>query len=226
MKGKKRGKIHVHVCVPSGDSWKSKFGRSLAMMFAYFSTIQVPDTEGQKLTLSTVESSMLVASRWNLVLKALQKGADYVLFLDSDMVFPVDTLHRLLAAQKNFIAAGYVTRSQENCLPVCVGLDGLKIDCRKHTGVEKIQHAGFGCCLISCDAIKQCTPPLFMMEWLPGMKSYCGEDVYFSQRMAEVGYPLWIDHDLSKEVKHQGSYIYSFDDINEQTLAEHNATLG
>lgn len=64
------------------------------------------------------------------------------------------------------------------------------------------------------------------MDWIPALGTYCGEDVYFSQKMAEIGVDLWIDHDISREISHVGKKKYSFDDIDEKDLEIHNAALG
>lgn len=217
--------LNVFVCVPSGSHWESEFGRSLALMFSYYSAKKIPGIRNQKLSLVTIESSMLSQSRETLMKRCLKNNADYALFLDADMSFPPDTLHRLLARKKDFICAGYTCRSYP-VRPVAIDLKGKKIDSRKHTGVEKIQHAGFGVCLIKMENVKKLRPPLFLMDWIPSLGTYCGEDVYFSQKMAEIGVDLWIDHDISKEIFHVGKKKYSFDDIDEKDLEIHNAALG
>lgn len=217
--------INLFVCIPSLGIWQSKFGYSLALMTSYFSTVRMPGYAGQKLSLAMVESSMLCASRENLVKKSLQQGATHILFLDCDMEFPPETVHRLLQHEKQFICAGYPTRS-EPCYPIACDFNGKKVNSFERSGIEKIQHAGFGMVLIDTECIKQLRPPLFLMDWLPALGSYCGEDVYFSQKMAEIGVDLWIDHDLSKDVRHIGRKIYGFENVDSTALIEHNATLG
>ena len=45
------------------------------------------------------------------------------------------------------------------------------------------------------------------------MKAYCGEDVYFCQKLVDAGARLYIDHDLSVQVQHIGSYSYGHEDL-------------
>ena len=104
--------IKLYVCIPSGGTWMSRFGRALCILTSYFSTVKVFPEKGQQLTIATVESSMLCASREKLVVRALQNDATHILFLDSDMYFPMDTAHRLLKSGKDFICAAYPTRSE------------------------------------------------------------------------------------------------------------------
>jgi hypothetical protein len=195
-------------------------------MCSYFAVVQVTKGKTQRLTLATVESSMLSASREKLIVQALRGGATHALFLDSDMDFPIDTAHRLLKWDKEFICAAYPTRS-EPAVPVAAGLDGKKFSSKGKHGIQKIQHGGFGVCLIYVDAVKKLQQPLFLMDWIPdvGGGSYCGEDVYFSQKMAQVGIELWVDHDLSNEIGHVGYKRFDFEDVTTEELIKHNDTL-
>jgi Glycosyl transferase family 2 len=216
--------LNVFVCIPSGSHWLADFGKSLALMFSYYSHVKVPGYGQQKLSLVTMESSMLGQARETLVKRALKEKADYVLFLDSDMVFPHDTIHRLLKHAKEFICGAYTCRTYP-VRPTAVGYDGKKINSLDRKGIEKIQHAGFGVCLIKLDVVKKLRPPLFLMDFIPALGTQCGEDVYFSQKMAEIGVDLWVDHDLSKELGHVGKRIYSFKDIDPKDLESHNSIL-
>jgi hypothetical protein len=58
------------------------------------------------------------------------------------------------------------------------------------------------------------------MDWIPQLKCYCGEDVYFCQKLVESGTDLWIDHELSRAVKHVGSYSYGHDDLTEESFGD------
>ena len=39
---------------------------------------------------------------------------------------------------------------------------------------------------------------------------WLGEDVYFCIRAREAGFGIWVDHDLSKQVTHQGIYEFGW----------------
>jgi len=211
--------INLYVCVPSTGQWQSRFGRSLALMMCYFVTHPVEAGKTQSLTLATVESSMLCTNRERLVTQSLCGGATHILFIDSDMEFPVDAAHRLMQRNKDFICAAYPTRS-DNPVSVAIDLHEHRVNPKGKNGVQKIQHGGFGLCLINAEQVKKLRPPLFLMDWIPSRdpeiaSGYCGEDVYFSQKMAEIGVDLWVDHDLSKEISHVGTKAYTFDDVKD-----------
>ena len=204
--------IDIGVCIPSTGTWKQEFGKCVAMMFADFTGWRPEGVKASRIRLFAVATSMLVYSRHKLVANALGAGCTHLLFLDSDMIFPRDTIQRLWGWDKDFVATSYTTRN----FPVAEighGMDGKLVESRKKHGLQKVRLAGLGCAMAKAEVVKKLTPPLFMMDWVPDIKGYCGEDVYFIQKLAEIGVDTWVDHDLSKELKHIGEYTYGHKDI-------------
>lgn len=154
--------------------------------------------------LYTQSTSMLVQSRHSLVAAALTDGCTHLLFLDSDMTFPHDTAVRLLMRDKGVVGVNATTRSYPT-MHIAHDLKGERLDSRKKTGVQKVQHVGMAVMLINAEVLKRLTPPLFMMEWIPDIAAYCGEDVYFCAKVQQSGEDIWVDHDLSHEVGHLGA---------------------
>jgi hypothetical protein len=153
------------------------------------------------------EISMLVTSRHQLVVQALKDECTHLLFLDADMVFPPDTLVRLLTPGKEVIAANATTRSFP-VKTVAHDLDWKEVSSLKKDGLQKIQHVGCAVMLIDLSIMEKLQPPLFMMEWIPELGDYCGEDIYFCARLQEAGVELWVDHTLSKQIGHEGKLVY------------------
>jgi hypothetical protein len=202
--------INVVICVPSTGQWASSFGHALAIMAANFMTWRPAGCKSKFLQIFTQDSSMLVHSRHELVKNALKAGATHVLFLDSDMVFPKDTLQRLLLAEKDVIGVNCTTRGW----PVThIAHDFMQdlVDSRRRSGLEKVQQVGLAVMLIRAEVLKKLKPPLFMMEWVPDTNTYCGEDIYFCQIVQSAGYDVWIDNDLSHEVLHVGHMAFGPD---------------
>ena len=56
---------------------------------------------------------------------------------------------------------------------------------------------------------KSLDPPYFNLEYLPEKDEFRGEDYYFFDHARAAGWDLYIDHDLSKEVYHMGSFAYN-----------------
>jgi len=211
--------LNIAICVPSAGEWKSEFGKSLAMLFSYFADKRVGGCKSQRLQLFTSEGSMLVQLRHSLVAAAMKEGCTHVLFLDSDMKFPRNLLHRFLASEKRVIGANCTTRV-EPVVSTAHSLEGPKIDSRGKEGLQEVSRVGTAVMLIDSAVFKKLHPPLFMMEWIPDSQAYCGEDVYFCAKLSEVGEKVYIDHEVSVQVEHCGNKTYGHSMITEKENAK------
>jgi glycosyltransferase involved in cell wall biosynthesis len=111
-------------------------------------------------------TSSLIGENRNLCIKeAIEKGAEYVLFIDTDMIFPPDAIQRLQMHNKPIVSAVAVTKgypykpnlykkiSDVGWTPIIRGLAGghlLKVDC-----------VGGAFMLIRVKDIKDIPPPWF-----------------------------------------------------------------
>jgi len=212
VKKQYRDYVHVCVCVPNTGVWRSETACSMALMFSYFSLRGVKGAAKAKITILTAQGSMLSQSREILTAKVLSSDATHLLFIDSDMQFPMTTANDLLEKQQEFIAANCTTRTMPPKF-VAHDLAGELLDSRGRHGIQKVQHVGLAVALIETQVFKRMYPPLYLMDWVPDMGVYCGEDVYFTQKLGEIGVQPYIDHDLSAKIKHVGHYAYSQEDI-------------
>jgi hypothetical protein len=204
------GRIKVGFAIPSLGGWNAKFGVSLVSMVKKTMLWRPEPEEGfESLQLATYskEISMLVASRHQLVVAALKDECTHLLFLDSDMTFPSDTLIRLLRAKKEVVAANATSRAFP-VRPIAHDLNWKEVQSKKKDGLQKVQHVGCAVMLIDLSIMKKLQPPLFMMEWVPDLGDYCGEDIYFCAKLQEAGIDLWVDHTLSKQIGHEGRLVY------------------
>lgn len=96
--------LRVAVAIPSFDTWKADTSMALIGLGTYTMT------QGIALAFMNEKSSMVSKARNSLAEKAMQFGADYLLFVDSDLVFPADALCRLLAHGKDIVGATYNKR--------------------------------------------------------------------------------------------------------------------
>jgi len=92
----------VAIAVPSGDMVHADFAMAYAQLC--LASAAFP------LQLITVKSSIVAQARNNGVEHASEFGADYLLFLDSDMVFPPTVLLRLVLHRKDIVGATYTRR--------------------------------------------------------------------------------------------------------------------
>jgi len=215
--------LKVLVGVPARDSVMTGFAHSLAVMVAR--TAASTDIE---IRLSFSAGTLICNQRDQLAKEAIRCGADWLLFIDSDMRFPADALLRLLAHDQPIVACNYTAR-RAPAEPVA--FKGL-VSCEKlwtvteSTGLEECAAVGMGLYLVHTDVLKAMKAPLFYIPYVPEADGYWGEDVWFCNQARKAGFPTLIDHDLSKEVKHIGLREYDFhdaEDMREHVTAEWEA---
>lgn len=151
----------------------------------------------------------IAALRQMVAETALQMGASHVLFLDADMRFPEDTLERLLAiGPLPVVAANYVQRTMADWWVARV--DGRPFSSAGRSGSQPVESVGMGCALIDIDVFRKLLKRPFFdtpYGYDPAARApvFLGEDVYFC-RQVNTTFPggVWVDHDLSQRVRHQG----------------------
>ena len=158
-----------------------------------------------------VSGSLVYDSRDAIAQYAVDNGYDYVLYVDSDMVFDADDLRRLLAHQVGICSGLYVTRAGER-----KNVAYSKIITRRRfpyrapklindnlsTGFGSVSAVGFGFCLIKCSVLKcmlKHYKSLFEPSW--GV----GEDIAFCIRARRLGFKTFIDRDV--KLGHIGEVI-------------------
>jgi hypothetical protein len=143
-------------------------------------------------------------NRIALVNQAIESKSTHILFIDSDMRFPKDTIARLLAHKKDVIGANCRQRTQDEWT---ARKGGKFVGSGK--GIEEVDTLGFGVTLIDMNVftgkLRKMPEPWFQMPYHTQDKKLVGEDVYFCTVAKEAGFKIWIDHDLSQEVRHTGS---------------------
>lgn len=212
------------LCIPVYGDTKAKFTQSLSNMLVHFLQADFRDPDGnpidREVEIFMVSCSMLTESRHRLVAEALAWGADYMLWMDADHVFPKDALARLWAHNLPVVGCNYPRRSTPTAPTAAIkGEDGKRVllytgkDEAERGLVEPVSHMGFGLCLIDMkvfDVLQAHAEkegdgnflPLFKFVETPDKIGMIGEDVFFFGKLTDAGVPLFIDHALSWEVGH------------------------
>lgn len=97
-------RLRVAICCPSGRQIEAGTAMDIAALVA-FSTLH-----GIEIMTANLQSSMISNSRNGTVELALKNNADYLMWIDSDMKFPPDTLLRLLKHGKDIVGSTYNKR--------------------------------------------------------------------------------------------------------------------
>ena len=119
-------------------------------------------------------------SRYIIAERALELNADYLLFLDSDMTFPPETLEKLLSHKKAIVGCNAAKRNG--------GGDTVLMRVGHRKGVSLVTSLGTGVILISTKVLTVINPPYFKVEW--GPKGFQGEDYYFCEQARKRGFIL------------------------------------
>lgn len=181
------------IAIPCMDQVPVPFCSSLAMLR------KVGET-----SLAIKTGSLIYAARNDLALMAIEAQADYVLWLDSDMVFPPDTMIRMMdTMQKNDldILTGLYFRRLPPYTPVLFDQlefdedDVLHFSDFKEIPEElfEVGGCGFGCVLMKTDVFMDV---LGKYQQLFAPMGNNGEDVAFCVRARQCGYKIYCDPKL------------------------------
>lgn len=202
-----RPPLNILIAVPTNGRVHSAFAYDLAqLMGAAGGTLIARDIAEVHLSLS--EGTLIQAQRSDLVRNAIARHCTHILWLDSDMRFPVDLLHRFLSHRVPFVAANYSTRRLPEIQPTAykslLSRERL-FTTETSTGLEEAEAVGFGAALVSVDLYRRLSQPWYDIPWSEDIKGWVGEDIYFCRRVREeLGEKILIDHDISKYVAHCG----------------------
>lgn len=220
-------KLGVMIGVPSTGTWKEKFGCSLLMMMTHFMTTAVEGYRSQQIRFCSVVGSILPRQRRDIVKAMLAQSFSHVLFVDTDQVFPKDTLHRLLAAGKDIVGCNVAVKRIPSC-PTARGFDRQPVYTDAgQTGLERVWSVGCGVLLVKREVFEKIGLRCFEIKWRDDIQDYNGEDWGMLDAAREAGFDIWVDHGLSNEVGHVGDFVFTHEVVGEveQTLPK-RAVIG
>lgn len=183
------------VGVPSAGLWKAEMGVSLCNMIARTTAAQVVAE------VCGVQGCYVEKNRNTIVRLALESPTpvDGILWVDTDMEFPPDTLLRLMARQKHIVGCNYRERAAPH------GYLGhfLDDDDRRcyRGGLHKMDRMPGGLMLVGMSVYHTLSPPWYRA---PIEENDPRDDYYFSLKAREAGFGVWCDMDLTRHVVHRG----------------------
>jgi hypothetical protein len=201
----------VVIGLPSGAEVNTDFALSLLAM-----VIQTTRTMTDEIHIAAVnkKGSLVPVQRAQIVGAAAKMNADKLLFLDTDMVFPTDTILRLLAAKKDIVGAPYATK-EFPARQTARDLEGKDLVLDHMTpDLMKVGRLGTGCLLVDMEVFKTIGEPTFLVPFVDG--KYLGEDYYFCEKAKAAGYEIWADVNLGKRICHMGMAAFTCADVGPQ----------
>lgn len=187
----------VAITIPTNRGIKPQTAESLLRM--------VESTKHETHSIVATEGYTIAENRTYLTFKAINNNCTHQLFVDDDMVLPLDTLDRLLNHEKDIIGVPYYSRMLPR-KPVWVQEDGEAVEGELPKELFKCAHVGTGIMLINLEVFNNIEKPWFLFQTHPQGKVVCGEDKWFCQQARKVGYDVWCDPTL--KIGHVGDYIY------------------
>ena len=194
----------VSILVPTQDTVYSHFSYSLSNL------VKLTTQMGIETHLFFDASTILINQRESLIKQAIEVGSEWVLWLDSDMMFPPSVLMRLLAHNEDLVGCNYMKRSYpfktvaftdtsdwENWIPI-----------QYSNELVEAEAVGMGCVLMKTALFKELQKPYFEYTYQPKTEDWGGEDFTLFKKFNKLGHTLKIDMNLSNEIYHIGTFAY------------------
>jgi len=136
---------------------------------------------------------------------ALKEGFTHILYLDADMIWPTDTLKRMLAHHDKGIVSGLYVQKWPPYYPIALRgpvteSEGVNIYThdkdwpRGETALRPQEVVGMGCTLVDVDIFRQIGErPWFHYENNAEGWPMVSEDVPFCRKAKEAGFGVWLD---------------------------------
>jgi hypothetical protein len=231
--------MKIAICIPRYGDTKGDFTISLARMIALSLSAHGPGGERLAIEIFSVASTDLTHNRSELLKRAIEWQARYLLWMDADHIFPPDTLLRLLRHRLPVVGCNQPRRSDPTG-PVAARLDAAgemehvwtTEELARAEAVEEVIHVGLALCLMDMAVLHQVEAHVeksggwakwapFGRKPIPGSTALMGEDVSFMRELGDAGVKIYVDHGLSWQVGHIHEKVLT----NADTVAQKEAWL-
>jgi hypothetical protein len=212
--------IRVAISTPTGGRVPIQYTMSLINMVMYFLGKPVLGLENEPdhgVAFQIQVGACIGQARENMVRDFLARPEyTHLLFIDDDMTFSQDCLNIALSRQQPVVLANYRRKlppaqftaqrkdKDNNVFELVTKMDS--------TSLEPCFFGGFGFCLIERQVLEKMESPMFMMYYDKQADLYTTEDKPFFEQVHKLGFDVFVDHEISKRVAHNGFYEYTFDD--------------
>jgi hypothetical protein len=187
------------------------FAVDLAIMAGYTSYLAASDPNAPStITVSTCQGTYIADQRNDLAQLAMDQDMTHIMWLDSDMRFPKDTIMRLLARDVPIVGANHCTRVPPHQFIAHTAPDYPIKTWDNSVGIEPAGWVGFGCVLTQVDVFRNIEYPWFSIRYSDSTNDFMGEDIAFCRQAILAGYEINVDHDLTKDVRHAGRMEYNY----------------
>jgi hypothetical protein len=195
----------VVIAIPKGRDYRDGFIKSLLALLLYekgslLYSISISMAE-KPISKGVNKYADIADKRTKLVNDAVAGGFTHLLFLDDDMMFPPNTLRRLMSHKAPFVSGlGFMRKKPfyPTIFKVFTTRKGNLIT-EKHDFILEypdtpfvVDGVGLFCGLIDLSIIPKLRTPLFETKGITS-DSNIGEDLSFTRKLWEKGYKVLID---------------------------------
>lgn len=162
-----------------------------------------------EMALLIVEGAYIQLNRALLVKYAREQACTHLFFMDHDMVFPGDTIQRLLDRDKDVVGGAYNQRGIRPPLTTVFLADaaGERVAADQlPMALFRCSALGTGCLLVKMTVFDRIASPWFNLEILDNTNIVQTEDVWFCNQVRKAQIDVWCDPTF--EVGHVGEAIY------------------
>jgi hypothetical protein len=231
MEQTQKREVRLFIALPSHGNMHPQFVMSLVGLVDRLNTKPIStDVILKRLKVHNTRGSILPQVREKLLKLALEEDFTHLLFIDSDMDFPADLLHRWLVLNLPVVAANCVTKAiptwptarfkhpaHKNSKVSGVAVV-TTVDVAKRGLITPVWRVGTGVMLMDLGVIKNIKPPRFPIIWCEETQDYIGEDWTFVEKLQEHNIQIFVDHMMSYAIGHVGDYIYTHRLMEDQQL--------
>ena len=193
--------IRLSICIPTGGTMNTN---TVSCLLEAFTAYRQPKH------VSFLKGGYSYQNRNIGIQNAKTVGATHILFIDPDMIFPIDTIQKLMDADKDIVGANY----HEKKVPV---LSTIKKRNKKDKNIPidednipkelfEVFALGGGMMLVKMDVFDKIKSPYFQAPSGESIHDFMTEDVWFCERVQKAGIKVWCDGSL--EVHHAGEFFY------------------
>ena len=183
--------MKICIAIPTNRSIRSRTLKALLELDVPYEKHIVVATEGY----TTAENR-------NYIISQAQKAkCTHVLMVDDDMVFPPDTLTKLIESGKEVIGVNANSRM----LPLKTTVEPLNDDPFPEA-IFQVKAVGGGVLLIDMKVFEAIDQPWFDVETFDFGMTKMGEDSWFCRKATQAGFGIWCDNTI--EIGHIGEYIF------------------
>ena len=198
----------VMILVPAMEMVNAEFAQHLAMAAANLVA------NGIKINCAFNIGSVITIARRNLTDIFLKSDFEYAWWVDSDMKFPIDAPIKLLKRGVPLVGANYRRRRFPN--PGFTGMMGQPggftelVTDDNSPAMQEVDVLPHGMVMVHRSVYQKIPQPHYLQEFVPEMNLEIGEDIYFCRKAKEHGIPVWVDHELSREISHIGIFHFNY----------------